>query len=51
MSVRRMLQGPRQVRERGGGSHEEAQDLHAARIRQELDLLERMNRCNFLHYD
>ena len=45
----RLLQGPREMRERGGGGHQQAQNVHAAGIRQELDLVKRLNGLNFLH--
>ena len=48
---RRLPQGPRELRERGGGSHEQAQNLHAAGIRQELDIPKGMNRLDPFHFD
>lgn len=46
---RGLLEGPRQMRERGGGGHQQAQDVHAAGIRQELDPVKRLNGLDFLH--
>ncbi len=48
---RRLLHGPREMRERGGRSHKESQDIHAAGIRQEFDILKRMNGLHFFHFD
>jgi hypothetical protein len=39
------------MRERGGGCHQEAQNFHAAGIRQQLDLVKRGNRLYFSHFD
>lgn len=36
----RLLHRPRQMRERGGGSHEQTQDVQAAGISEQLDLIE-----------
>src|SRR5512139_3318751 len=48
---RRLSHRPRELRERGGGSHQQAQNLHAAGIGQKLDIPERMNSLNFLHFN
>ena len=48
---RRLFQGPREMRKRGGGRHEEPENVHAAGICHELDIPERMNGVNFLHHD
>src|SRR5215208_3654527 len=48
---RGLLHGPRKVRQRGGGSHEKLQDLHAAWVCQEFNVLKGMNSLDFFHYD
>ena len=39
------------MRERGGGGHQQAQNLHAARVRQEFDLIKDVQGFDLFHYD
>ena len=48
---RRLFQSPREMRERGWGSHEESQDIHAAGICQEFDFFKGINGLYFFHFN
>jgi hypothetical protein len=45
----RLFQGPREMRECGGGSHQQTQNIHAAGIRQQFDLIEGVDRGDCFH--
>ena len=48
---RGLLHGPRELRQCGGRSHEQAQNVHAAGIGENLDIPKRMNRFDLLHFN
>ena len=46
---RRLLHDPGEMRERGGGRHEESQNVHTAGIRQELNFVKRLYGADIFH--
>lgn len=47
---RGLLQGPCQLRERGGSRHQQTQNIHAAGIRKEFDFVKGLNSLNSFHF-
>ena len=45
----RLFQSLREMRERGGGVHQQTQNLHAARVRQKFDLVKGLDGLNCFH--
>jgi hypothetical protein len=46
----RLFHRPRQLRERGRGGHQQAQNFQAARVRKKFDLVEGMQGLDDFHF-